>query len=35
VNPERVTANLRDGVLEVTLQKTTGAKANKVEVKAA
>jgi HSP20 family molecular chaperone IbpA len=35
VNPEKVTASLQQGVLQVTLPKANGVKANKVEVKAA
>jgi HSP20 family protein len=35
VNPDRVTANLQDGILQITLHKAATPKANKVEVKAA
>lgn len=35
VNPDKVTANVQDGVLHVTLPKSTTTKANRVEVKAA
>lgn len=35
VNPDKVTASLQQGVLQVTLPKANGVKPNKVEVKAA
>lgn len=35
VNPDKVTANVQDGVLHVTLPKSTTVRANRVEVKAA
>lgn len=35
INPDKVTANLQEGVLQVTLPKATSVRANKVEVKAA
>ena len=35
VNPDRVTANLQDGILQITLQKARTTKTNRVEVKAA
>jgi len=35
VNPDRVTANLHDGILQITLQKALTIQANRVEVKAA
>jgi HSP20 family protein len=35
VNPDKVTANVQDGVLQVTLPKATTVKANRVEVRAA
>lgn len=35
VNPDRVTANLQDGILQITLHKAPTTTANRVEVKAA
>jgi len=35
VDPDRVTANLQDGILQITLHKESTTKTNKVEVKAA
>ena len=35
VNPDKVSASLQDGVLNITLPKASPAKANKVEVRAA
>ena len=35
INPDRVTATMQDGVLNITLPKAAASRANKVEVKAA